>query len=407
MKILFLNPSSRLGGAERSLIDVATSLRKSCPECALQAILPADGQLAVSLAAIGVRVTVLPFPASLAQAGESAFSGGVWARRVRVAFRAVAAVPASCRYVIALRREVKRIGPSIVHSNGLKMHVLGALALPRPALLVWHVRDYLTDRPITPLLLRLVSSRCALIIANSQSVAADIRHHMRDSVRVVVIYNGIDLIEFSPNGPAVLPGAAGSVKENAFHVALIATFANWKGHMTFLKAIRIMSTRMPVSAFIVGGPIYDPTGSQVTLDQLRRTAEQYGIAESVCFTGNVEHTAPIMRAMDVVVHASTKPEPFGRVVAEAMGCARATVVSRAGGACEVMEEGVTSLGHEPGNQEQLATALETLAGNRALRDEMGKAGRERAERLFGRDLIATQLLPEYEGLMLGREVTEC
>ena len=55
-----------------------------------------------------------------------------------------------------------------------------------------------------------------------------------------------------------------------------------------------------------------------------------------------------MRALDVVVHASTQPEPFGLVIAEAMACGRAVVVSSGGGAAEIVTPGEDALVHEVG-----------------------------------------------------------
>src|SRR4051812_6736193 len=52
----------------------------------------------------------------------------------------------------------------------------------------------------------------------------------------------------------------------------------------------------------------------------------------------------VYRALDVVVHASTRPEPFGLTIAEAMACGRPLVAARAGGAAELFEDEVEALG---------------------------------------------------------------
>ena len=65
----------------------------------------------------------------------------------------------------------------------------------------------------------------------------------------------------------------------------------------------------------------------------------------------------MFRALDVVVHASTKPEPFGRVIVEAMSCGRAVVVAKDGGAAELFEDGVSALASPPGDASALAGVL--------------------------------------------------
>ena len=68
-----------------------------------------------------------------------------------------------------------------------------------------------------------------------------------------------------------------------------------------------------------------------------------------------------MRALDVVVHASVEPEPFGRVVAEAMACGRAVVASDAGGVREIAKDGENALLHPCGDAAALAERIERLA----------------------------------------------
>ena len=127
---------------------------------------------------------------------------------------------------------------------------------------------------------------------------------------------------------AGLPPAA----EGTVRVGLIATFSRWKGHDTFLRAVASLPASVRIRPYIVGGALYDTDGSQYSAIELRRLAATYGLADRVGFTGFVESADQAMRALDIVVHASTSPEPFGLVIAEAMACGRALVTSATGGA---------------------------------------------------------------------------
>ena len=135
MRILYLSSSGQLGGAERVLLDLAASLRRSQPEWELHLAAVEPGPLVSAAHDIGVAATVLPLPQALADLGESGASPG------RVAWQLAGAALPLRGYVTALRRHIATIAPTIVHSHGLKTHVVSALAAG-DAPLVWHLHDY-------------------------------------------------------------------------------------------------------------------------------------------------------------------------------------------------------------------------------------------------------------------------
>ena len=90
--------------------------------------------------------------------------------------------------------------------------------------------------------------------------------------------------------------------------------------------------------------------------ELRSTAEKFGVTNEIAFVPFQKNTAPTLRALDLVVHASTQPEPFGRTIAEAIACERAMIVADAGGAKEVVDASSASL-IEPRSAEALARAI--------------------------------------------------
>jgi glycosyltransferase involved in cell wall biosynthesis len=183
-------------------------------------------------------------------------------------------------------------------------------------------------------------------------------------------------------------------------VGLVATFAFWKGHEVFLAAAaRVLAQNpgVPIRFYIIGGALYATPGSQHSLEDLRGHAARLGL--EVGFTGFVEKPAAAMRALDIVVHASTQPEPFGLVIIQAMACGRALIASEAGGARELVDPGVDGLFHQPGDEASLAAAMVELAEDAALRERLGSAGRLKALALFNRSTMAERIVPLYEGLL--------
>lgn len=278
------------------------------------------------------------------------------------------------------------------------MHLLGAMARPRGVPLVWHVHDYVQARPFMATLLRLFRKRCALAVVNSNSVGRDLKAACGDAFPIHTVYNGVDTNVFSPSGDrldldslsGLSPAAPGTIR-----VGLLATLARWKGHETFLTALSLLTPNIPVRGYVIGDALYQTDGSQTSLAELKDTAQRLGISSRAGFTGFVSEPASAMRALDIVVHASTQPEPFGLVIVEAMACGRAVIVSEAGGALELIETDKNALGHTPGDAAQLAERITQLATDPDLRERLGAAGRANVEQRFNRKRLARELIPVY------------
>jgi glycosyltransferase involved in cell wall biosynthesis len=393
MRVALLSASADIGGSETSLLALLRGL-VAVPGIDPIVVLPRHGPLEERARAAGACTRVLPMPAALIAFGEwsmrNPFAAG---RRAATLTRALAATRTYGRAVAALLGELK---PDVIHSNGFKMHVLAARAGTPGVPVVWHVHEYVTPRPFSRILLRHHARRVAAVVANSRSVAADLVEVLGASAPVTTIYNAVDLADFSPEGSvADLDAHAGlpPAPPGTCRVGLLATFARWKGHDVFLRAVR--QTTVPFRAYVIGGPVYDTAGSQLTIEELRGRARSLGIADRVGFTGFADRPAPALRALDVVVHASTEPEPFGLVIAEGMACGRAVIVSRAGGAAEIVEDGVDALTATSGDAADLARAIDRLAGETALRQRLGAEARRAAVRRFDPAVFAGAFIDLY------------
>lgn len=404
MRVAFVSVSDQMGGSEAMLLQIAAELRRTRPDWRLDLILPGPGPLGAAARAVGVAVSILPMPAALARLGES----GVGTRgRAALAARLMLASIALPAYQRRLRAALTSLAPDVVHTNGFKAHILAARIAPPGRGLVWHMHEYLPGRRLTSRLLRRYARRCSLVVANSQSVAADVRKVLGRAVEVRVIYNAVDVERFAPAGPAAdLDARAGLLPPppETVRVGLVATFSRWKGHDVFLRAIALLPAALPVRAYIVGGALYDTDGSQYSRKELHRLAEQYGVADRVGFVGFVTAADQVMRALDVVVHASTTPEPFGLVIAEAMACGRALVTSAAGGAAELVRDGEDALAHAPGDAAQLAAAIAALLRDPALRARLGRNARTVASRRFDARRLAGEFAAAYEAALGSRMV---
>jgi len=180
---------------------------------------------------------------------------------------------------------------------------------------------------------------------------------------------------------------------------LAATYARWKGQDLFIKAAASVAARLPknsVRFYIIGGPIYATPGSQFQPDELRKLGTELGLGPELAFVGFQQSMAEVYRALNIVVHASTRPEPFGRTIVEAMACGRAVIVSNAGGAMELFTEGHDALGIPPCDVNALAEAMIRLIQDRGLRDVLGRNARQTACARFDRRRLGSEMIKIYD-----------
>jgi glycosyltransferase involved in cell wall biosynthesis len=249
-------------------------------------------------------------PPALAGLGDSQLRGGSRAGKLfGLGWHALTSTPAAWRFVRRLRRTLRDLRPDLIHSNGLKTNLLARVAGPRGVPVVWHLHDFYSHRPLMAKLLKRTRAGVAGAVAISEAVKRD-AEAVLPGLPVTVVRNAVDTDHFTPaprDGAeldrlaGLPPAAAGTVR-----VGLVATYANWKGHGTFLEAL----AKVPgVRGYIIGGPIYVTAGSQVTEAELRQRAADLGIADRMGFVPFQPDPADVYRMLDVVVHASVRPEP--------------------------------------------------------------------------------------------------
>jgi glycosyltransferase involved in cell wall biosynthesis len=403
MRITFLNPVGVVGGAERVLLTAIRVARAHLADAQLEVILLAPGPLEDEARRLGATVTLVPLPAGLAQLGDSRLRGrGRSDTLAHLAFgwSALAKAPAAARFVQRLRAALRRSTPDLIHTNGLKAHALAALARPHAVPIIWHLHDLLSHRPVMAHLLRRLTGGVTGGIAISEAVKSDAQT-LLPGLAISLVRNAVDTDHFMPADrdgawldriAGFEPAPAGTVR-----VGLVATYARWKGQDVFLDALaRLPAHGAAVRGYVVGGPIYATAGSQFTHAALEQRAAANGLRGRVGFIPFQADPADVYRMLDVVVHASTRPEPFGLTIVEAMACGKPVIVAAAGGASELFSSEFDGLGHPPGDATALAAAISRLAGDAALRRLLGTNARQSAVANFSLDRYGQELSAIYK-----------
>lgn len=390
MKIVFVNPVGALGGAERGLLSILAALHLE-PNLKMHLIVGTDGPLVELAQNLGVQVKVLNLPETINQIGDSAFKGkSKVTAALTLLFQITKILPSLGQYLGELRRTLNELKPDIIHSNGVKAHLITALAADSDVPIVWHVQDFYSSRPLIAGILKWVSKRPKLAIAISQAVANDLKT-IFSHLPVEVIYNTVDTHLFSPS-PHI------STSPSPPRVGLVATFARWKGHDVFLEsAARIMRSRpsLNIRFCIVGGAIYKTQGSQFSEEELRQRAVLLGIADKVDFLGFQQNIVETYHRLDIVVHASIQPEPLGMAIIEAMACGRPVIVSQAGGAAELFAHNYDAFGVTPGEPVALASAIEYLLDNPQQCQSLSANARNTVIKRFSNQNLSERILAVY------------
>jgi glycosyltransferase involved in cell wall biosynthesis len=405
-RVLVISPVGQLGGAERALLDLIASARFFRSDLAFHVLLFADGPLRLELEQLGATVYVLALPASLNSIGDSGLRLNRSIRRAAaILVTLVWTLPLLGQFVFRLRRAMQRIQPDLVQTNGIKAHLITGLAIPARVPLIWHVQDFLSERLLARHLLSLAARRVSIAVAISNAVAADIRR-LIPALRVATVLNAIDTVRFSPgdgDGPSLDRLANMAVAPSGtYRVGLIAAYARWKGQDVLLEAFSRLGRSLPALSlrlYIVGGPIYTTDASQFTADEMGGLISELGLTGLVGLIPFQRNVVPILRSLDIVVHASRKPEPFGLSIVEAMACGRPVVAAKGGGVDEIVENGVTGMLHLPGDGVALAELLRTLIDAPELRDRLATAGRRAAVARFSRPRLGPEVVALYDSVM--------
>jgi len=130
MRVVYLNPIGETGGAEVALLNLLASLRDAKPHWNLHLVVAAEGSLAAKATSLGVTTHVLQFPASLTRLGDASAGGpaGDSIGRLALLRQSLLASFGIAVYVSRLRKLLRQLNPDIIHTNGFKMHLLGAMA---------------------------------------------------------------------------------------------------------------------------------------------------------------------------------------------------------------------------------------------------------------------------------------
>ena len=208
--------------------------------------------------------------------------------------------------------------------------------------------------------------------------------------RITVVPSGVDVDQFSPDGPVAERG-------DRPRVLCIGRLVPRKGFDTVLRAL----VGVPEAELIIaGGPAADELAGDPEAARLTRLAERFGVADRVRLVGAVARpdVPALLRSADLVV-CTPWYEPFGIVPLEAMACGVPVVASAVGGFLDTVVDGATGTLVPPRRPDRLAAAMRRLLAEPFWREAYGTAGVDRARSRYSWDRIAAATLAVYADLL--------
>ncbi len=382
----------------------------SAPKCCLQ-VLP-------SLISGGVERGTVDVAQALVQAGWRAVvasTGGPMVRELERAGAEHVTLPLDTKNPLAIHKNVSRLadlirarGVDIVHARS-RAPAWSARAAARAAGVAF-VTTFHGAYSLGPFGIKKSYNRVMaegeLVIAISEFIRDHLIQEYNVPVeRIRLIHRGVDLGAFDPSRvtPTRLIQLTSKwrLQDSTQVVMLPGRLTSWKGHELLIDAVAELNRRAggqsDVRCIMVGHD-HGRTGHR---NHINRHAAARGV--DVHIIDDCTDLPAAYMATDVVVSASTRPEAFGRVVAEAQAMGRPVVAPAHGGAPEIIEPGVTGWLFTPGDPISLANALD-----RALhltpdeRARIAEAAMTRARALFSKTVMCAKTLAVYDEVLARR-----
>ncbi|MFL5285864.1 MAG: glycosyltransferase family 4 protein [Rhodopila sp.] len=346
--ILQVLPSLVTGGVERGAVEIAQAIAETG---ARSLVASAGGPLVQAIERAGGTHVTLPL------ATKSPL--GIW------------------RNAAALEAVIRAEGISLVHARSRAPAWSAWLACQRtsvPFVTTYH-GTYGEEFPFKRRY-NSVMARGRIVIAASRYIADLVmRQHRMPAERIRVIPRGVDPAQFDPAGIGddriARLRQAWRLPDGSRAVMLPGRLTAWKGQAVLLDAIARLN-RQDVVAVLVGSH----QGRHHYARELEQQAQRLGIADRLRLVGHCDDMPAALCLADVVAHASTQPEAFGRVVIEAQAMGRPVVASDLGGPVETVRHGETGWRVTPGDPAALAAAIAVaLDLDPAARQALGERAR--------------------------------
>jgi glycosyltransferase involved in cell wall biosynthesis len=380
VKVLFVDHTSRVSGAERSLLELMEGIGEqadvllACP----------DGELRRRAERQGITTLMI-------RPSRGSF-GSTYRELIPAAVRLV-------RTGLRVRALARRYAVDVVHAASPRAGLIAAFSGRRGPMRVVDVRDVVPQGFLGAIVRWLLRLSADTLVFNSRFTRS--RFGPTAPARAVVAYPPVDIERFMR-----LPLASGSEDGRVPSLGVIGQISPWKGQDDAIRILGLVRKQVPdVRLRVVGSVVFSGPGVTFDNDSFRRglveLAAELGVADAVELHGPTDDLESVFASLDVLLVPSWE-EPFGRVVAEAMAAGVPVVATSRGGPAELIEHGVSGYLAEPHDPEAWTDLCVRLLADTALRAGIGERGRRHIASVLGQRESIEQVARLYRGLANGQ-----
>ena len=216
-----------------------------------------------------------------------------------------------------------------------------------------------------------------------------------------VIYNAIDVDEFRLR----LNRDRRSIREelgimySAPLIGVIANFQEWKGHLVVINAMEILRKRHDDVVCLLIGAVSTVKQDKEYFTRVTKEIQAKGLDKNVIITGYRQDIADLINSLDILVHSSIEPEPFGRVLIEGMCLGKAVIATDIGGPREIIENSVSGILVPPSDLGALSDKIGYLLDHADFRQEIGNEALKRIKEKFGLKKFSTEINLLYDEII--------
>lgn len=298
-------------------------------------------------------------------------------------------------YLVRLAMRVRSLRPDIVHGNNEPNSNREAMLLSRLLNIpyIQHVRGPIANTRIAPWLL----SAPAAFVPVSRWLAGDLLMRGVPSRRIRQVYDGVDMSR-SGKVSRNLREELG-LSTDVFIVGMIGMLVPWKGQDLFIDAVSRRGLDVDNIVYLLFGDTPE-LGDSNYASKLKQQVSRLGLDGKVRFMGRQTGLMLLMSQIDVVVSASTEPEPLGLVMIEAMANGCAFVAPAFGAATEVIDDGSTGFLFKPKDADDLARALDRALNSRKQDPDLPDRAQRRVSTQFSPKRCVEHTLRVYATIPL-------
>jgi glycosyltransferase involved in cell wall biosynthesis len=365
-KILIINNSSKLSGAEVSLLAFVDALGQ--PEVFTVAIPSAEGDLYDELLSRNIRVEKFAL---------RRFSRA-WALISKIGYL-LQVLRTSAKLARLVRKE--KIDLIYANSNQSLPYAVGVRLLTGK-MTVWHVRDKIDNRFVA----RFLSSLVNKVICISEFIAGQFP---QIKGRKHLVYNGINTEHWAPFAKTGFLHKQLGLPPGTLLVGQAGQLLPWKNHSDLIKLAALVAPLFPnVHFVIIGEDLFGENREYV--NGLKALIEERGLTARISFLGYRKNIRDCMNDLDLLAHFALH-EPFGRVVMEALSLEKPVVAYDSGGVKEIVHDSKTGFLVPPKNYTEAAKKLMMLLEDESLRRSLGIQGRKDVHERFSAEAMTNNL----------------